>query len=327
MALKVDVHAHLYAKRYIDELDNLLPHPPRTPEERLNWGILQGKIKKNPAMWTIEPHLETMDRTGCDYQILSLSIPQAYEGDPATRLKLAQWNNDEFAEVVAKHPNRFLAFGSIPLPDVDASLQELERCIDGLGLVGVCLGSNVNGMRLDDPALAPVFDEIHRRGIVIFMHPMTPTCSAGLEDFNLGATLGYIMDTGITIHRMIFSGMLERYPNLKVIVPHLGGMLPYHIERIAGSYKSNPACQNIPRHPTEYLRRLYYDVVNFYVPSLRLAADEFGADHLLLGSDYPFGIGDVEAAIRSVQEASFSQGDQDRIFGGNAERLFPALSR
>src|SRR5579885_3742073 len=91
--LKVDVHAHLYSKRYIDELDRILPQPPRTTEEKLTWGLLQNKVKKDPAMWTIEPHLETMDRHGCDYQVLSLSIPQAYEGDAASRLKLAQWNN------------------------------------------------------------------------------------------------------------------------------------------------------------------------------------------------------------------------------------------
>ncbi|HLY65162.1 MAG TPA: amidohydrolase family protein [Chloroflexota bacterium] len=324
MALKVDVHAHLYPEPYIAELDRLLVNP-QTPEERLTWATLQGKIKKNPAMWTLDERLELMDKLEVDYQALSVSIPQCYEGDAATRQRLATWCNDLYADVIAKRPKQFLAFASLPLPDIDASLKELERCIDQLHFAGVCLGSNVKGKRYDDPHFAPLFDEIDRRGLVVFFHPMTAACAAGQEDFNAVASLGYIFDTGLTVYRMLFSGMFDRYPNFKLIVPHLGGMLPYHIGRIEGAYKSNPACQNIAHPPTEYLKELYYDVVSFYEPALHLAAQAFGTDHLLLGSDYPFGMGDIEMAVRSVQ-AAFPQADQDKIFGENAQRLFPELA-
>ena len=318
--MKIDVHAHLFPERYIAELDRVLADP-QTAEEKATKSLLDNKVKKDPAMWTVDERLRLMERLEVDYQVLSLSLPQAYEGDRETRKSLAQMSNDLFAAEVGAHPDHFLAFGSVPLPNVDDALEELARCMDQLHLAGLLIGSNVNGLRLDDPLLAPLFEEIDRRGLTVLLHPMTPSCAEMVVDYNMASTLGFIFDTGVTVYRMIFSGMFEKYRRMQLIVPHLGGMLPYLIGRVEGAYRSHPACKGIPRPPTEYMKELYYDLVSYHVPSIHLAAQVFGTDHLLLGSDYPFGLSDLEMAVQSVQDAGFSAADQELIYSGNAKRL------
>lgn len=317
---KVDVHAHIYSPDYLRQLDDALAGESGSLADATK-EVIQRKIRVNPAMCQVEPRLGLMDQLEVDCQVLSLSVPQAYEGGSDVRRSLARTSNDYFAELVAKHPRRFLAFASLPLPDVDASLAELARCVDELGMVGVCFGSHVNGQRLDDPQFAPVFDEIDRLGLVVFLHPMTPECSAMLGDFNLGPTLGYIFDTGVTVYRMMFAGMLETYRRMRLVVPHLGGMLPYLVGRIEATYRTHPAGKKLQRTPAEYMSELYYDSVSNHPPALRLAADVFGTEHLLFGTDYPFGVNDIELAIQSIRDAGFSASDQSKIFGDNARRL------
>jgi len=318
--LKIDVHAHLYDRRYVAELDRILDGD-QSPVARAT-AKLNDRVKSDPNQFSVDGRLDLMQRIGLDYQVLSLSIPMSYEGDAATRLRLAQISNDQFAETVQRYPGHFFAFASLPLPDIDASLKELVRCLDELHMVGVCFGSNVKGMRLDDDRLAPIFEEIDRCGQTVFLHPAIPVCSGpDVEPYNLGSALAYIFDTGVTVHRMIFSGMLERYRRLKVIVPHLGGMLPFLTERIQGGYRSNPACQGIPRPPLDYLKELYYDTVSFHQPALRVAVEMFGPDHLMLGSDYPLGSGSLEAAVKFIAESNLSESEQEKVCAANAMRV------
>jgi len=318
--VKIDIHAHIYSPEYLDLLEDVLAGP-AGPLTEATKEVIQRKVRGNPAMWQVQPRLGLMDQLEVNRQVLSLSLPQVYEGDLAVRRKLARMSNDYFAEVVTKNPGRFLAFASLPLPDVDASLAELTRCMDELGMVGVCLGAHVSGQRLDDPDFAPVFDEIDRRGLVVFLHPMSPECSGMLTDFNLGPTLGYIFDTGVTVYRMIFSGMLERYQRMRLIVPHLGGMLPYLIGRVDNTYRTHPSGKKMQRSPTEYMRELYYDSVSNHPPALRLAAEVFGIERLLFGTDYPFGVDDIELGLQSIRDAGFSAAEQAMILGENACRL------
>jgi len=319
--LKIDVHAHLYDERYLKELGDVLAEPKTNIEQS---SLRQYcRTMTIPANWDIDERLGTMEQIGLDYQVLSLSIPMCYDGDAATRLRLARLTNDRFAEVCRRHRKHFFAFASLPLPDVDASLKELERCLDELGMVGVGFGSNVRGMRLDHAQLAPIFEELNRRGTTAFLHPNTPSCAGpDLEEFNLMAGLAYMFDTGVTVYRMIYSGMLERYRQMKVIVPHLGGMLPFLAARIEGVYRGNPDAQAIPRPPSEYLKELYYDTVSFHPPALRLDFEMFGADHLMLGSDYPLGRASLESAVRFVAEFDdFCEQDRAQVFGENAIRV------
>jgi aminocarboxymuconate-semialdehyde decarboxylase len=318
--LTIDVHGHLYDERYLQELADILASP-RSDLERASARIL-ARTLTIPASWDIDDRVDVMDRLRLDAQVLSVSIPFTYDGDATTRLRMARISNDRLALAAHQYPGRFFALATLPLPDVDASLRELDRCFDDLEMVGVMFGSNVNGMRLDNPVFAPIFDELDRRGTVVFLHPNLPVCSgADVVDMNISSTLAYIFDTGVTVYRMIFSGMLERYSRLKVVVPHLGGMLPYLSGRLEESYRSGRAGNALSKPPGEYLRDLYYDTLINHQPALRLATDQFGADHLMLGSDYPLGSGSLEDAVAFVREADLTESERELVLGANAMRL------
>ena len=318
--LTIDVHGHLYDEDYLRELGDILASP-RTDLERASARILARSLTI-PSSWDIHERVGLMDRLGIDAQILSVSIPFTYDGDSTTRLRLARLSNDRVAQAVNEYPSRFFGLATLPLPDVDDSLAELQRCLDDLGMVGVMFGSNVQGMRLDNPVLAPVFEEMDRRGTVAFLHPNVPVCSgADVADMNISSTLAYIFDTGVTVYRMIFSGMLERYRRLKVVVPHLGGMLPYLTGRLEESYRSGRAGNVLSKPPGEYLRELYYDTLISHQPALRLATEQFGADHLMFGSDYPLGSGSLEDALRFVQDAELTEAERELVLGANAVRV------
>jgi aminocarboxymuconate-semialdehyde decarboxylase len=142
-----------------------------------------------------------------------------------------------------------------------------------------------------------------------------------IANMNIGPSLAYIFDTGVTVYRMIFSGMLERYRGLKVIVPHLGGMLPYLSGRLEEVYRAGRAGKGLPKPPGEYLRELNFDTLINHQPSFRLAKDQFGADHLMLGSDYPLGMSPLEQSLRFLEEADLSETERQQVLGGNAARV------
>jgi predicted TIM-barrel fold metal-dependent hydrolase len=224
----------------------------------------------------VDERVDLMDRLGLDAQVLAVSIPFTYDGDATTRLRLARLSNDPLAQAAQDHPRRFFALATLPL-HVEDSLTELERCFDDLGMIGVMLGSTVNGMRLENPVLAPIFDELDRRGTSVFLHPNVPVCSGpDVAELNISSTLAYIFDTSVTVYRMIFSGMLDRYRQLKVVVPHLGGILPYLSGRLEESYRSGRAGNALSKPPGEYLSELYYDTLINHQLSLRMAREQFG---------------------------------------------------
>lgn len=317
----IDVHTHLFPRPYIARVRRLLEHP-TTPAEIATVHLLEHTILEVPGMSDVETHLDVMDAHGIDGQVLSLPIPGTYEGREADRRELARIANDAYGEIVAAAPTRFAGLASLPLPFADASLEEMARALDDLGMVGVFLGTNVNGVRLDDPVFTPVYEELDRRGAAAFLHPMTPDFAEVLVDYNLQATLGLKFETGITVHRMIFSGVFERFPRIKFVIPHMGGMLPYVMARMDATYRTGQAGADLPHPPSTYMRRLYYDTVNYQDASVRFAADLFGADHLLFGTDFPFRLSDVAAAVRSIDDTPLTLEERNRILHGTAQEVY-----
>jgi predicted TIM-barrel fold metal-dependent hydrolase len=316
--MRIDVHAHYYPPAALEVLERAYARPTTQREEGAR-KIIQTKIRPTPAMYQLDDRLELMDRAGVDMQVLSVSIPQTYHADRATAVGLAQAANDGTAEACRKYPNRFKGFVNLPLPHVDAALDELARAVDQLGLHGVVLGGNVLQEPLDKPALAPVFDEINRRNLALFIHPMVPCGIECMQEYDLAAAVGYPMDSCLAALRLVYSGTCERCPNLRPILCHAGGYLPFQWERLDTSYNTRPeARQRIPKSPTEYLKRFYYDNANFHVPALRCALETVGVGQLMLGSDYPFGLGDVHKMISSFEALGLGAEDRARVESGNA---------
>ncbi|MDP2935029.1 MAG: amidohydrolase family protein [Dehalococcoidia bacterium] len=315
--MKIDVHAHYYPLDYLEEIERLADRSNLRDQAWL--GINERKVKTTPAMWSVDQRLAEMDAAGVDMQALSLSIPNVFFEDRAVAVALAQSTNEALADICRKHPRRFKALASLPLPHVDDAIVEMRRAVEHLGMHGLVLGSNINTRPLDSPEFMPLYEEADRLGLAIFIHPMIPMGIESLGVYDLAAGAGFLLDTTVAAARLAYSGVLERCRNLKVIIPHLGGVIPYIIKRLDNSYRTRPECRLvISNPPSHYLTRLYMDVVSFHQPALRCALDTVGAGQLLLGSDYPFALGSMEQAVASVKELGLPAEDEERVFSGNA---------
>ncbi|MBI4319810.1 MAG: amidohydrolase family protein [Chloroflexi bacterium] len=319
--MKIDVHVHYFPMAYIEELQRLAED---TPRDRAWSKIIKDKILATPSMWSIEARLPQMDSAGIDVQVLSISIPHVYFPDVGKSVALAQMTNDDLAAVCARYPTRFAAFATVPLNSPKHAIDEMRRAIGQLGLHGITIGANVRGKPLNSPEFMEFYQEADRLGAAIFIHPMIPAGIEILDEFDLAANTGYLFDTTVAAARLVFSGVFEKNRNIKLILPHLGAVIPYTIGRIDASYRTRPECRlNIDRPPSEYFKRFYYDSVNPHQAALRCALETFGPSQIVLGSDYPFALADVSRILASIRELRLPSSDENGIFGQNILQVLP----
>ena len=269
-----------------------------------------------------EERIADMDRLGLDLQVLTLSTPSVYFSTRKRNLYLSKLANDYYAGLCQKYPKHFMAFATVPLGSPDDAIEELHRCVKDLGMRGVVLGTNINGKHLHVKEFWPFYEEVSRMELPIFLHPMVPVHPESMAEWPLVPLVGFVMDTTLTVSKMVYSGLFEKYPNLTLILPHSGGTIPFLLERINNGYRAFPDCrENITKLPGEYLKNFYYDTVSFHRPALMCTYQTFGADHMVLGSDYPHVIGDMGKAISSVEEMDISIEEKEKIFGENGKKL------
>jgi predicted TIM-barrel fold metal-dependent hydrolase len=281
--------------------------------------------------WSAGEHLELMDRHGIETALLSMSSPGVHFGDDALARRLAREVNEDAARLAADHPGRFGFFASLPLPDVDGALEEISYAVDDLGADGVVLMTNAVGRYLGDRILDPVFAELARRRSVVFLHPTSPVC---WEHSALGRPrpmIEYLFDTTRTVVDLLMAGVLERHPDLAVIVPHCGGALPVLADRVEefGKLFLGPEKAEGPG-AIEQLGRLHYDIAGPAFPRqvpalLRLAAP----DRLLFGSDYcwtPPAVADTHIAAIDTAPVPAADTTWRSLTTANARRLFPRLT-
>lgn len=275
-----------------------------------------------PAMTDVGKRIADMDRVGIDVAVLSLSTPNVYFAAPAEQPEVARMVNDAYAEEIAKRPDRLMGFASIPMDDPDAAVRELHRAIEELRLNGVILLSNVNGRALTDPRHRPFLEEAHRMRVCVFLHPMLPAAAEPFGEYVLGPIVGFPFDTTLAVARLCYSGVLRDLPGIRWIVAHLGGAVPYLMERMDNGWRDFAETKaNIDELPSTYLKRLYYDTVSFSPPALRFVHGLVGADHMLMGSDYPHLLGSIDRAVSTIAELDVPPEDRDAIFSGNALRI------
>jgi aminocarboxymuconate-semialdehyde decarboxylase len=325
--MKIDVHNHFYPERFLKQLEKDGGSAGVTVEKD-EWDraiLVQNGTRVvtiTPPMSDIDLRLKDMDEAGFDKQILTLSIPSVDIFPVEIGETLARVVNDEIAEISSDHPDRFTGFATLPFLDPDRTLKELERCIDTLGFRGACIGSNVNGMNLDDPRLFPFYERMNAYAMPIHIHPRTPSDKETYKDYRLGPMIGFEVDLCIAVVRIVMGGILDKFPNLKFVVSHLGGAIPYLAERIQNCYEAYPECQvNISGAAKDYLKLFYYDTVSFFEPALMCAYNFVGAERMILGSDYPHVIGDIREAITSIEALKIPQEDKEKIYSGNILEL------
>jgi aminocarboxymuconate-semialdehyde decarboxylase len=229
--------------------------------------------------------------------------------------------NDGMAEYVSREPNRFVALGTVPMPDGEEAAKELERCVNTLKFRGVQILTNVAGKELSDPAFAPFWKKAEELQALVVLHPNGFTEGQRLSRFYFNNIIGNPLETTIALHYLIFDGVLERHPNLKILAVHGGGYLGAYSGRIDHAWGARSDCHaTLPQPPTSYLKKIYFDTVVFTPNQLQALVREFGADHIVMGTDYPYDMADYDP-IEHVVSSGFDPATTAAIVGGNAQRL------
>ena len=327
----IDVHTHFFPPGYLEALRSD-PDPYAIDRDAHGRTILTlhgaRVVTMTQEMTSPEDRLRDMDRQGVDLQIVSVTTPNVEFGPQAGRLSLARMANDGLIDLTRRFPRRFAALASVPLANPEAATRELERTAGEPGIVGVILGSNISGRYLDDPAFFPLLERAQALRMPVLVHPMPPAAADATFARGLVPLLGFVFNTSVSVARMALAGVFERLPELAVILGHLGGTLPYLMQRLDNGYRAYPETRGgIPHPPSHYLRRLYYDTVSFSVPSLRCALEAVGPGQIVMGTDYPHVIGDIDAALGSVRALGLPDAAVTGILGDTAARLFPRLAR
>jgi len=263
-----------------------------------------------------------LEEAGVDLQVITLTSPGTHVETRARAIELASLVNDAFAEVMRTR-RRFVGLAALPLNDPAAAVREFDRATGSLGLPGALLFSNVNGVALTDGAFWPLFEAADARGAVFFIHPIHPVGVEAMEEYWLMPLVGFPMDTTLAAAKLVFSGVVERFPRIRWVLGHLGGAIPYLAERLDRGFHAFAECRrNIRRPPSEYLKQqFYYDTVNFDPAALRLALQFAGPDHIVAGSDYPHQIGSIPRMLESIAALGLDARERSAVLGGNALRL------
>lgn len=320
----IDFHNHFYPEAYIDALRSGASRVRVTTDADRN-PVLHYPGDYNIAVRghrDIAYRLGVLDEFGITTQVLSLTTPGTHVEEAALAVKLARLVNDGFAAIARGGGGRFAAVATLPLSDPAASARELERACTQLGFCGAMVFSNINGIALSDERFLPVWDVANGLGAVIHIHPTSPVGVEAMKDFWLMPLVGFPLDTTLAAASLVFSGVAQRFPRIRWVLGHLGGAIPYLVERLDRGFHAFKECRaNIDRPPSTYLKEFYYDSVNFDGRALQLAIDFAGADHILAGSDYPHQIGSIRRMLDSIAALEISESDRKKILGGNAARL------
>ncbi len=324
--MKIDLHTHILPREWPDlrqrygcggfvQMEHHAPGCARM--------TIDGKFFREVTgnCWDPQRRLEECDRHGVTVQVLStVPVMFSYWAQPQHGHDLAQLLNDHIAEVVRAHPQRFAGLGTLPMQAPELAIRELERCVRELGLCGVQIGSHVNGRNLNDPSIVAVLQAAEQLGAAVFVHPWDMMARDRMGKYWLGWLVGMPAETALAICSVIFGGVLEKLPRLRIAFAHGGGAFPGTIGRIEHGFNCRPdlcAVDN-PRNPRDYLGRFYLDSLVHDADALRQLIRLVGAQRVALGSDYPFPLGEAEPGrlIESLPE--LTDAVRHRLLAGTA---------
>jgi aminocarboxymuconate-semialdehyde decarboxylase len=323
----VDIHCHVY----VPAADEVVGDAARTNWDAMhtysNNATREFNKKQMKAIYrqltSVDARLADMDAADIDVQALSPAPPQYYYSvEPERARSAARTVNDGIAEIVSDHPERFVALGTVPMQSPDMAVAELKRIVGKLGFRGVEISTNVAGQELSDPKFRKFFAKAEELGVLVFLHPNGFSEGRRLADHYFINIIGNPLDSTIAVSHLIFGGVLEAYPKLKICVAHGGGYLPAYSARMDHAHAAREDCRReIKRKPTSYLKKLYFDTVVFSHSQLEYLVAQYGSNHVLLGTDYPFDMA-MEDPVGFVQGSRrLRAADKDAICGGNAARL------
>ena len=297
----IDIHTHIVPEKFpaYTGVGRNVPWPSMAPAHACHAHVMiEGKVYRtvHQSCWASADRLEAMDRGSIGMQCLS-PMPEllSYWLPAQDAQPLVRYLNDQIAEMVARHPARFLGLGAVPLQDIDRALAELDYVVHTLGFPGVEIASHVNGVSIGDARFEPFFAAAEKLGAAVFVHALRP---AG-QDRIVGGVAEQVVcfpgDIGLAAASMITGGMAERHPALRIAFSHGGGVFSFLVPRIANAWNAVPKMKEaMPQAPEVYARRFYYDTIVFDPAALRHIVHAFGASQIVVGSDFPFVLGDLD---------------------------------
>jgi len=327
--MRIDAFTHVVPQKYKDVLDTILP--PGFPVRKI--------IESMPTLTDMDHRFRIMDKFEGLRQIITLGLPPVEEiADPEKAAELARVANDEMAELVTKHPDRFVAAAAcLPMNNMDAALEEVDRAINDLNFKGVQIGTPINNKPLDHPEFMPLYEKMAQHDLPIWIHPGRPGFYADykteeMSKYSIHIIFGWPYETTVAMTRLVFSGIFDKHPNLKIITHHCGAMVPFLQQRIECSYDNARLIQkenfeeNITKPPIEYFKMFYYDTaINGNTPGLMCAHAFCGANRMLFASDAPFdneyGERFARQTIEAVEQMDIEENEKKMIFEGNIRRL------
>jgi predicted TIM-barrel fold metal-dependent hydrolase len=331
--MKIDVYCHIFPPKFYERMLTL-------PEKS---STIKKRVREIPSIVDLDVRFRMLDQFGDYVQVLSLPAPPIESlGDPQKSPELAEIANDGLAELVTQHPDRFAGFvAGLPMNNPDAAVKEIERAVLKLGASGVQMHTNVNGRALDEPEFLPIFEKMAELNQPIWVHPNRPATfpdymTEKKSKYELWWVFGWPYETSIFMARILFAGYFDRFPNLKIITHHLGGMVPYFSGRTGpgldqlGSRTEEEDlsvyARRLKKRPQEYFKKFYADTATFGSrPAIECGLDFFGVDHVLFASDSPFdpekGPGYIRETIRALDELSIPSEDRIKIYEGNARNM------
>jgi aminocarboxymuconate-semialdehyde decarboxylase len=324
----IDIHAHYYPEEFLKLIEEE-GAPFDAAVDRSNpkgFSIKLGKMQMPPlqASFTdLEARIADMDERKVDVHALSLTVPMVYWAGRDLGPKLCRAFNDGIAAAHVAHPDRLIGFAVPPMHEPDLAVEEVDRIADMPGMRGVYAATHVRDRELSDEAFFPVYERLEEYGLPLFLHPVRVIGAERLSRWHFVNTLGNPFDNAVAAAYLIFDGILDRFPKLEICLPHAGGALISVIGRMAHAWKEIPPLrEKIPdKSPEEYLTRFYYDTITHDGPLLAYLIDRVGADRVMLGSDYCFGMGYDYPVEIVTEHAGIDEEAQALILGGNASRL------
>lgn len=331
--MRIDVFCHFFPSRFLAE---------RNRRAGSSFGTQYAKyFEANPGLSSLDIRFRTLDQFPDVRQLLTIAGPNIESiTSPADTVELARMANDGLAELVAKYPDRFIgAAACLPMNDIDAALLEADRSIQQLGFRGVEIFTDICGKPLDRPEFFPLYEKMQACDLPILLHPRRTNTTADYADeerskFLIYTNFGWPFETAKAMARLAFGGVLERFPKLKIVTHHAGGLVPFFARRIELSWEFNRQLmgyqddgQSLSKPPIEYYKQFYCDTaIQGNTPALMCALDFFGVDHMMFATDSPYdnemGVRVYRETIPAVEAMAISRADRDKIFEGNARRLF-----